>query len=410
MLNRLDGQYLFVLPLPLTAPGKNARLYGVVLCRTDANLNPLSEYEILRCKLPYNALPSPAYLYTLDLNVDLLRDGICESKFINCLKSHFDNKNLTVVTFSARHLQALNAISLRCFLVPDILQKPKSVFDVKTALNVASIFGTQSFTAQSDLIANAKILELYENEKANDHIARLKLLIKLFKKLITDNYKIAAYLLRPTADKINFIRKSISTRDCLALLDNTEIKIIKPIKLQNTLLYALTCNNEEELKYEAIDLDLMYMIAPLSILTPDRLQKLHFNLSNTLSILKSSSEDLIFNTDTLPYKDKFFMNLNAADMAFYESIGKKDPHSLYPNMETDSQVLSNHLFLYRCENFQGTLTDQELNKYYEYCVKKMRKDLPVFLKEAKMLANNLEENDEAGLKRIRNIIRFAEEL
>ena len=133
MLNRLDGQYLFVLPLPLTAPGKNARLYGVVLCRTDANLNPLSEYEILRCKLPYNALPSPAYLYTLDLNVDLLRDGICESKFINCLKSHFDNKNLTVVTFSARHLQALNAISLRCFLVPDILQKPKSVFDVKTA-------------------------------------------------------------------------------------------------------------------------------------------------------------------------------------------------------------------------------------------------------------------------------------
>ena len=228
MLNRLDGQYLFVLPLPLTAPGKNARLYGVVLCRTDANLNPLSEYEILRCKLPYNALPSPAYLYTLDLNVDLLRDGICESKFINCLKSHFDNKNLTVVTFSARHLQALNAISLRCFLVPDILQKPKSVFDVKTALNVASIFGTQSFTAQSDLIANAKILELYENEKANDHIARLKLLIKLFKKLITDNYKIAAYLLRPTADKINFIRKSISTRECLALLDNTEIKIIKP--------------------------------------------------------------------------------------------------------------------------------------------------------------------------------------
>ena len=410
MLNRLDGQYLFVLPLPLTAPGKNARLYGVVLCRTDANLNPLSEYEILRCKLPYNALPSPAYLYTLDLNVDLLRDGICESKFINCLKSHFDNKNLTVVTFSARHLQALNAISLRCFLVPDILQKPKSVFDVKTALNVASIFGTQSFTAQSDLIANAKILELYENEKANDHIARLKLLIKLFKKLITDNYKIAAYLLRPTADKINFIRKSISTRDCLALLDNTEIKIIKPIKLQNTLLYALTCNNEEELKYEAIDLDLMYMIAPLSILTPDRLQKLHFNLSNTLSILKSSSEDLIFNTYTLPYKDKFFMNLNAADMAFYESIGKKDPHSLYPNMETDSQVLSNHLFLYRCENFQGTLTDQELNKYYEYCVKKMHKDLPVFLKEAKMLANNLEENDEAGLKRIRNIIRFAEEL
>ena len=40
----------------------------------------------------------------------------------------------------------------------------------------------------------------------------------------------------------------------------------------------------------------------------------------------------------------------------------------------------------------------------------MHKDLPVFLKEAKILANNLEENDEAGLKRIRNIIRFAEEL
>ena len=104
------------------------------------------------------------------------------------------------------------------------------------------------------------------------------------------------------------------------------------------------------------------------------------------------------------------MNLTAADLSFYDSIGKKDPRSLYPNMETDSQVLSNHLFLYRCENFQGTLTDQELNKYYEYCVKKMHKDLPVFLKEAKILANNLEENDEAGLKRIRNIIRFAEEL
>ena len=410
MLNRLDGQYLFVLPLPLTAPGKNARLYGVALCRTDANLNPLSEYEILKCKLPYNALPSPAYLYSLDLNVNLLRDGICESKFINCLNSHFDNKNLTIVTFSARHLQALNAISLRCFLSPNILQKPKSVFDVKTALNVASIFGVQSFTAQSDLIANAKIFNLYENEKANDHIARLKLLIKLFKKIITDNYKIASFLLRPTYDKLNFIKKSISSKDCLVLLDNSAIKIIKPIKLHNTVLYALTCNSEEELKYEAIDLDLMYMIAPLGILTPDRVQKLQLNLSHILSLLNNAPQNLALNTETIPYKEKFFMSLNAADLSFYDSIGKKDPRSLYPNMETDSQVLSNHLFLYRCENFQGTLTNQELNKYYDYCVKKMHKDLPVFLKEAKMLANNLEENDEEGLKQIRSIIKFAEEL
>ena len=409
MLNRLDGQYLFVLPLPLSAPGKNARLYGVALCRTDANLNPLSEYEILRCKLPYNALPSPAYLFSLKLNVNHLRDGICESKFINCLSSHFDNKNLTVVTFSARHLQALNAIALRCFLMPDILQKPKSVFDVKTALNVASIFGTQSFTAQSDLIANAKILNVYENEKADDHIARLKLLIKLFKKLITDNYKISSYLLRPSSDKINFIKKSINSGDCLVMLDNTAIKIIKPQKLQNTLLYALTCNSEEEVKYEAIDLDLMYMIAPLGILTPERLQKLNFNLSRSLSLLKDDQKPGL-DTATIPYKDKFFMDLSAADIAFYNSIGKKDPRSLYPNMETDSQFLSKLLFLYRCENFQGTLTNQELNKYYEYCVKKIRKDLPLFLKEAKMLTNTLEENDEEGLQRIRNIIRFAQEL
>ena len=40
----------------------------------------------------------------------------------------------------------------------------------------------------------------------------------------------------------------------------------------------------------------------------------------------------------------------------------------------------------------------------------MHKDLPVFLKEAKMLANNLEENDKEGLKQIRSIIKFAEEL
>ena len=409
MLNHLDRQYLFVLPLPLCAPGINSRLFGIALCRTDANLNPICDSEILRCSLPYNALPSPAYLFSQKLNPSLLREGLNEYKFINCLLKHFDNDNLDVITFSSRHLQALNAISLRCFLEPDILQKPNSILDLKVALNVAHLFGNLKTTVYEDLVTNIKTLNLYDNENSDNALEKLSLLIKLFRHLLNTDYKITKFLLTSTKDKINFIKDAITKRSSLVFLENADLYVIKPLFLKHNSLIALCCNRFNEITLKTIDLDLQAMLAPLSILTKPRQEELQFNLNDALQRLENSHPDLN-NLPILSYGYDFLTQLSNKDREFFLSIKDKDPRSFYPDMPIENPEIAKRFFLYRCENFKGTLTDIELNEYYSLCIKEIQKDLPRYLKEAKMLAHKVNENDDKEVMLLKSIFDFAQNL
>uniref|UniRef100_UPI00402AA72C hypothetical protein n=1 Tax=Succinivibrio sp. TaxID=2053619 RepID=UPI00402AA72C len=73
---------------------------------------------------------------------------------------------------------------------------------------------------------------------------------------------------------------------------------------------------------------------------------------------------------------------------------------------TTSSNYRNIVFLFRGNNYKGTLLDSELTAYYKVCASMIERQLPNYATELKYLSNSVNENSEEELKLISKIKNY----
>ena len=107
MLPNLNSQYLFILPLPYSAPSSKASLYGVAYVLTDAAFNILGQKGYIKCKGIEYLLPSPVYLFSQGIDPYTIKNGLSIERFLDEAEKILHNPNVTIFTWSIRNLKIL---------------------------------------------------------------------------------------------------------------------------------------------------------------------------------------------------------------------------------------------------------------------------------------------------------------
>ena len=409
MTDMTHRQYLFILPLPITPPNsKNPRLGGLIFVRTDASFNMIGQKEYLACKLPLHELAHPAYLLSQGIIPNSNLRALSTYKFMSKVKELFSYSNLYIITYGANYLDYLNEMALSVFYKEDIFFNVKGILDLKTAFITDAFFSDlKALKIKDDIISKAKFLGFNDDISRYDINKKLDLVLYIFKYMQNKNQRLILYLLQ---DKVNyhaFIAKAINLQSNIVYIENSSKKllIIKPLSIDDTVLKAL-CFKDNEPCLIAINLNQFELLAPLSILTANRLSSLNIDIEFETNRLDSEALKNALNKYSLPKYILQKQGQNSIDKSFIDNIKNVAPQSLSVVPASISKDLKEKIFLYRADNFLGSLMDQELSSYYRFAKNQIEKNLSRYYKECDLVASNLDENDEKGKELIAKIINY----
>lgn len=401
-------QYLFVLPIPVTPPSHDARLGGIVFVRTDAAFNIIGKKEFLACKMPVHQLTSPAYLFSQGLVPNSCTAAVSEYKFLQRIKELFNQSNLYIVTYGANYLEYIYTICNRVFESSDLLSKCFCVLDIKTAFNTYALLDDlKLLKAKDNLKSRALMLGFNENTDSHDITARLDMLLYCFKTLIRCNPRLVNYLMQGRLSFRASLINAINNNKILVHIDNAHksLELIKPLAIHDSLLEVM-CYKDGAGLIKAVNLNLFELIAPIGILTKERLELLNFDLQKAHNDLVHADKDSAVNAYKAPEYIEYINSLSSTDRAYIKEIGSVNPQSLTQSPAHIDAHLRQAVFLFRAENFLGTLLDQELNLYYRYARETLEKNIGRYYKECRMIAQGLDEKDEDGAKLIEAIMHY----
>lgn len=409
MTDMTNRQYLFILPLPITPPNSNnPRLGGLIFVRTDASFNIIGKKEYLACKLPLHELAHPAYLLSQGIIPNSNLRSLSTYKFMSKLKELFSYSNLYIITYGANYLDYLNDMAQSVFYKDDIFSNIKGILDLKTAFITDAFFSDlNALKIKDDIISKAKYLGFNEDLSRYDINKKIDLVFYIFKYLQNKNQRLILYLLQDKVKSHAFIAKAINLQSKLVFIENGSKKlfIIKPISIEDTILKAL-CFKDNEPCLIAINLNQYELLAPLSILTKDRLSHLKLDIEFETKRLDTVVFKDALNKCSIPKYIVKKQKQNSIDKSFIENITNVAPQSLSVVPASISKELKDQIFLYRADNFLGSLMDQELSSYYRFAKKQIEKNLARYYKECDLVASTLDENDEKGKELIAKIINY----
>lgn len=407
---------LYLLPLPVGGQGLNARIAGLQLQRTDTYGNLLGPAQTVRCALPPHVLPSPAFLMQQKLHPSALKDGLSEYAFYEEVARLLNDPDLVVITWSAHYLESLDALALRTFKPATLLSKVRCVIDLKNLLQVASLCSGTPEKVFPSLEANCKALRLIAPAKDQKAPTRLEMLMRLRRYLSETEGRMSAFAAQPVADRKQSLAKAQQTETPLVLITTTgELKVVLPLRLygESDVCEALTCQVSMETRVESLDLHQGQMLAPLGILTPERLSGLNlspdFKEQATKRLREARAQELHGDGQAptasgTALRLKFFNEQSQADRDYYATLLKTDPRALSRPPLQISKTLRQLAFLFRADNFRGTLISSELELYARLVEQRINVQLPRYVREAQLVAGRVNENDPAELNLIEEIL------
>lgn len=401
MLPKIDGHYLFILPLPANAPTEhNASLYGICYAYTDANFNIIGNKEIITCKGLCYKLPSPSYLFAQGIDPNTIRQGLSEHDFYKKVTELLTAPNTDIFTWSVRNLKILEKISLR-LIEPNVLSRINSLVDINKLLKLNEYFETGLFSKSDSLVNYAKKLGFNQKIDFCDPKSRLDMLLYVVKYLNQNESALLNYSLQGKTYNINKTRNAIEKNT--TLLDYNPklrlIQIVKPVAIiEPKDGFEALVTDGDKLTHEFISFSNFGILSPSTVLTEKRQQITHFDLNAANKALYSADiKSLPLNESTLPLYDKLIKLFNKADLKLYDEYLRMPKNALDRPPLSCSKTFRELVFILRGNNFRGTMTDQELSYFYKMCANLIQNQARAYAKELNNLQNNINENDEDQL-------------
>ena len=232
-----NRQLFYVLPLPLSQPGLQARLAGINIMRLSEGRTASAPEgkESLYCRPASHSLLAPTYLWQQHINPHNLRRGLNASDFVAKVSTALTptSSQDILISFALRHLSVYNAMALQNFYPADIFQRFNQVIDLKVALLTCNYFGKVKTPRSKNLNAAAKSLGFTGNlDKQSE---RLDALYYIYNYLNHHDPKIMAFLHAPRAARLEMALK----RPYLITIDDNKGKI--------NLLKVLTVSSDRRL-------------------------------------------------------------------------------------------------------------------------------------------------------------------
>ncbi len=404
MENKEQGRLTVAVPLPLTAPGPQARLAGMWSRQLNPNPEPLSDPGFEPCGLPLRVLPNPAYLFTQGIVPQAVSRTVSERDFYAKLKPLFTPETRLAV-WSVRQLEAVNALCLRLFVSPDLLKKPLCVLDLRKTLRAAALFGDSPLPVTGDFQNDARACGFtgeLRKERPQDKLEALRAMLSFMQE---KRANLLRFALRSLGEKRAAVGKCLETRGFLAnITQKLYLEILRPLNLQDDLLTALSFDGES-LIIKRIPLCCGDLLAPATILTPARQQALRLNLA-------AVERDLL-NTDlksvpweNYPYWQDEALNLTGEELAFVNECRAGEPDFSRLPPQNCSPRLKLAYFLARADNDPAALSEKELAQFTAYTKKTIQKTAPVYFRELSNLENAaLNESDAALLAHMAHFLQ-----
>ena len=405
-MNEAD-RYLFCLPLPLSFLGPNARLAGLWYCLTDNRLSCTGESVLLRCRMQKHSLPSPGFVFSQGINPQTLLEGPYEDAFYRNVEEQFSTGNTVVLTWSSHYLQSFDSCALRLFKNPNMLSKPVCVLDIRVLLQVCALFGSAGGNVGSSLVTTAFNYGYKEKIKRGDHKLRLRALRFLFSWAVENNPAVVNFMLRPLAQKAEFISDTLSHGKYLVTLtfDGTPC-IIKPLHFERNLLTGLVLNiRSSEVKRTVFNICAGNLLCTTNILTPLRQRNLGINLRLLCERLEKVEMHEI-EQDSDYFTTMYYASLSDIEKQVYVELMRGNFQALREKSSKVSQKFYNTSLINYGDINQRMLTGDELSLYRQICFKRVEKSLQRYADEVERLYSKVDENNPDELTLLQQIASY----
>lgn len=294
----MNSSLFCALPLPLSQPLLFSRLAALGVLHCDPQGQLVERVLHLSRSTPHTIL-SPAYLFKQNIDPNNLVHGMTGLKFYQaCCKSLTpQNSNDVLVTFSMRHLMVLNSLALQNLQLPAALRTFNRAVDLKTALATCHYFGEHQIPLVRSLDKIAAFMQF--PGKMDNQLQRLDAMLFIYSKLMQTEPKIMLFMLRSKQEMVDSILKS-SHPYFIHINEQGQLCMLKLLAMSPDHVYIKAlCATGGKVELQAINLDLMPLIAPLSILTPERQERLKFNVNEYIKRLENLDlNDLISDNDS----------------------------------------------------------------------------------------------------------------
>lgn len=408
-----DRKLLFLLPEPVTSPDdKYPSLYSLSYVLTDLNFNIIDKNELITCKGYDYRLPSPSYLFTQGIDPYTIKNGLSVEKFLDESEKILHNPNVTIFTWSIRNLKILESMCLRQFREPTILDNVYALTDVNKVLKLSELFTEGKCLNTDSLLKCAFKYGFKEKLSIYDRLGRLRALIHIVKELNLKQTALLNYMSRPHEQKGEQISKAIGQGKFLVDYNVKErsLEVLKPLSLNGNDIDALYFDgNEVRRKYYR--LGDFGVLSPATVLTQERQALVNIPLTQITNLLASANLECVKWDEVKNYSKEFFKDFSQKEYEEYQKIlFNNTKEAVVAAPLTTSSNYRNIIFLFRGNNYKGTLLDSELTAYFKVCAAMIEKQLPNYVTELKYLSNSVNENSDEELKLINKIKNYPMDL
>jgi len=373
-------EYIIGLPL-LVSVRPELRLGGLVFRRTDANFKPASDVCIYWCRLPERVLPSPSYLFAQRIDPHSLMLAQSEAEFLRKCRVQFPER--TLITWSPEPLAAFSAAAARCFQRDDVLSKLDGLTSLRTALWNEHFLGGGDKAPVPALERCAMLYGFKAQEKLSLK-TRVEMLVYLCRTLRERNERLFDYMAGPESGRRALLQECFSKGSLAACVTaDGKYGLARPFLVQDGI-FSLALYAGGEITWLRHDVRDLTMIAPRGVFTPERVQKLGYDISAAEAALAA-----VRPPEAAPQQQS---PLSSADRAFISrcrsrnSVAEIDPNC--------SQALKGRYFIYLGDCERDRLNQAQLKRYQDLTLRDLRYCASAYAEETARLVNRVREDSE----------------
>lgn len=301
---------------------------------------------------------------------------------------------------------------LRQFREPTILDNVYALTDVNKVLKLSELFTDGKCLNTDSLLKCAFVYGFKEKLSIYDRLGRLRALIHIVKELNLKQTALLNYMTRPHAQKGEQLNKAIAQGKFLVEYNVKErsLEVLKPLSLNGNDIDALYFDgNEVRRKYYR--LDDFGVLSPATVLTQERQALVNIPLAQITNFLSNANLESVKWDEIKNYSKEFFKDFSQKEYEEYQKIlFNNNKGAVVAAPLTTSSNYRNIVFLFRGNNYKGTLLDSELTAYFKVCAAMLEKQLPNYATELKYLSNSVNENSDEELKLINKIKNYPMDL
>lgn len=365
---------------------------------------------------------SPAYLFQQSIDPNNLEKGLNGLKFYQQCRQSLTPHGLNdiLVTFAMRHLTVLNGLALQNLESFNVLRPFNHAIDLKTAIATCHYFGEQQIPFVRNLKQAATLFKFSGN--INNHLERLDALQHIYTSLMQREPKIMSFLLKSKSQLSTSITSSQSPY-FVHIDEKGRLCLLKCLVTSPDGVYIKSlCAHAGSVELVVLNLEMMPLIAPLSILTKERQERLHFDVQEYIQRLEQVNlQDFASDKDTNNVeaigqwqdKDRFFYERFLYQLTTANELNVFNRSAFTPLTEEEiklipslSPELKRMMVFYQFENFPEQRTSELEALYTKFVTEQTRMREPVIMQECTLLRDNMADYSEQELASLKRVFEY----